>query len=94
LEAGLIGNRLCTQIANAQVPGLGRITASIGAASYPRQATDIDDLIGKADKALYCAKGAGRNQIWIFEEPGRPVPEFRVPQRILAAMNRSANDDA
>jgi diguanylate cyclase (GGDEF)-like protein len=94
LEAGLIGNRLCSQIANAQVPGLGRITASIGAASYPRQANDIDDLIGKADKALYCAKGAGRNQIWIFEEPGRPVPEFRVPQRLLAAKNRSANDEA
>lgn len=94
LEAGLIGNRLCSQIANAQVPGLGRITASIGAASYPRQAIDLDDLIGKADKALYCAKAAGRNQIWIFEEPGRPVPEFRVPQRLLAAKNRSANDDA
>lgn len=93
LEAGLIGNRLCSQIANAQVPGLGRITASIGAASYPRQAKDLDDLIGKADKALYCAKGAGRNQIWIFEEPGKPVPEFRVPQRLLAAKNRANEEE-
>jgi diguanylate cyclase (GGDEF)-like protein len=94
LEAALIGNRLCSQIANAQVPGLGKITASIGAASYPRQANDLDDLIGKADKALYYAKGAGRNQIWIYEEPGKPVPEFRVSKRLLAAKNHSGEENS
>ena len=85
LEAALIGDRLRAQIAQGLVPGLGKITASIGAASYPRQAKNADDLIEKADRALYFAKRSGRNQIWIYEEIGKPVPEFRVPQRLFAA---------
>jgi PleD family two-component response regulator len=30
---------------------------------------DVDQLIGKADKALYCAKNNGRNRIEIAQEP-------------------------
>jgi diguanylate cyclase (GGDEF)-like protein len=92
LEAALIGDRLCAQVSNTAVPGLGKVTVSIGAASYPRPAKDADELVGMADKALYCAKGAGRNQIWIYEEPGKPVPEFRVPQRLLALRQRTGED--
>lgn len=92
LEAALIGDRLCTQIANTSVPGLGKITVSVGAASYPRQANNLEELIANADEALYCAKNSGRNQIWIYEEPGKPVPEFRVRERLVAAKNRTSKD--
>jgi diguanylate cyclase (GGDEF)-like protein/PAS domain S-box-containing protein len=37
------------------------VTPSIGIAMYPQDATDIDDLLVKADMAMYQAKDQGRN---------------------------------
>ncbi|HEY9676605.1 MAG TPA: diguanylate cyclase [Drouetiella sp.] len=67
LEAALIADRLCSQIRNTPVPGLGKITASIGAASAPKHATEMGELIENADKALYVAKNSGRDQVRLFE---------------------------
>jgi diguanylate cyclase (GGDEF)-like protein len=38
------------------------VTASIGAACWPDDGTTVIDLMGAADRALYAAKSAGRNQ--------------------------------
>jgi diguanylate cyclase (GGDEF)-like protein len=42
------------------------ITASLGVALCPTHATDADALLRAADRALYQAKKAGRNQVRIF----------------------------
>jgi diguanylate cyclase (GGDEF)-like protein len=39
------------------------ITVSIGVASLPLDTQDEDELVQKADKAMYMAKGKGRNQV-------------------------------
>lgn len=39
------------------------ITASFGVATFGEQATSVDSLIAKADKALYAAKAQGRNRV-------------------------------
>jgi len=39
------------------------ITVSIGVASLPLDTKDEDELVQKADKAMYLAKGKGRNQV-------------------------------
>jgi len=67
LEAALIADRLCTRIRNSHVTGLGRVTASLGAASYPKQAITMEELVEKADRALYKSKNSGRDQANIFE---------------------------
>lgn len=67
LEAALIADRICTQIRNSHVPGLGRITASLGAATYPKQAMSAEELVEKADRALYKSKHSGRDQANIYE---------------------------
>ncbi len=43
-------------------PG-GRVTMSLGVATYPDHGTDVNSLIKYADDALYRAKENGRNQV-------------------------------
>lgn len=42
------------------------ITASVGLAMLPAHAADADDLVSKADQALYQAKRTGRDRVEIF----------------------------
>lgn len=42
------------------------VTPSIGIALYPRDATDIEDLLVKADMAMYQAKEQGRNSFTYY----------------------------
>ncbi len=51
-------------ISKIDVPLVDRaITASLGVATYPSDALDADTLVRMADRALYAAKGAGRNRV-------------------------------
>ena len=43
-----------------------KITVSVGLACYPEDAKSQEDLIGKADWALYRAKKLGKNKVSIF----------------------------
>lgn len=45
-----------------------RITISIGVASFPQDASNKEDLIAFADKALYVAKETGRNRVCMFSK--------------------------
>jgi diguanylate cyclase (GGDEF)-like protein len=42
---------------------LGRLTASIGIASYPEHGDHLDELLAAADRAMYAAKHGGRNRV-------------------------------
>lgn len=44
------------------------LTASLGCASYPNDASNFEDLFSKADKALYRGKTKGRNCYIIYVE--------------------------
>jgi diguanylate cyclase (GGDEF)-like protein/putative nucleotidyltransferase with HDIG domain len=57
-----------------------KITISIGVASADIQPKDLDELIMKADKALYQAKDQGRNRVACHSEDASLVPvETRTP---------------
>lgn len=45
------------------------ITVSIGVAVYPDSVKDINQLVEKADEALYEAKRTGRDRVVLFGEP-------------------------
>jgi diguanylate cyclase (GGDEF)-like protein len=42
-------------------------TLSAGVAVYPLHGTTSDEIIRKADQAMYAAKAAGRNQVFMAE---------------------------
>jgi diguanylate cyclase (GGDEF)-like protein len=52
----------------------GKITASMGIASFPDDGRTFETLISSADKALYRAKRTGRNRIWISGEKKEYTP--------------------
>ncbi|RMD99471.1 MAG: diguanylate cyclase [Calditrichaeota bacterium] len=49
--------------AHEQTQPMGRITVSMGVASFPQDASDFDNLVRTADRRLYLAKQRGRNQV-------------------------------
>jgi diguanylate cyclase (GGDEF)-like protein/PAS domain S-box-containing protein len=53
-----------------QLPGgHAEVSASMGITFYPRDASNIEDLLKKADKGMYSAKKQGRNQFAYFQSP-------------------------
>lgn len=65
-------NALCARIEALSDAHGFRITASMGVATAPPSTLGAAELIISADKALYAAKTAGRNQVAVTGEPARP----------------------
>jgi len=71
--AKIFGERLRANVEafpmpSAEVQPLGKMTVSLGAASFPLDAQFDNQLITFADQALYLAKSNGRNQLRLFAE--------------------------
>ncbi len=54
------------------------VSASIGVALYPQDATQLEDLFKHADQALYAAKNAGRNRYSFFTPALRDAAQTRL----------------
>ena len=71
-----VAEKLRETIAAVKIPDLpSGITASFGVASFPDDAGNREDLLRKADRALYVAKRSGRNRVQtVGEAESEPVP--------------------
>jgi diguanylate cyclase (GGDEF)-like protein len=70
--AAYVAEALRREIESLEVPIDGtimRVTASVGVASAAPEELDPNTLVGRADRALYAAKNAGRNTVRAAEQP-------------------------
>jgi diguanylate cyclase (GGDEF)-like protein len=63
LGAEKIRQSISALVMRHNTQAIGQITASFGVATFPEDAGDAESLIDAADKAMYHAKKAGRNQV-------------------------------
>ena len=61
--------------------GLPRLTASIGIAAYPEHASDLEQLLATADRAMYAAKQGGRDRIARASAPSDASTIVNLPRR-------------
>jgi diguanylate cyclase (GGDEF)-like protein len=54
---------------------LGRTTVSAGIAAYPEDGTSYDEILRKADQALYTAMRTGRNRLCLAGDPVAAGPD-------------------
>lgn len=70
-EGEFVAQRLCRSLEQSVVEaGHARIqfTASFGVASFSADDGDVDDVLERADRALYRAKETGRNRVCVASE--------------------------
>ncbi|MBM3148116.1 MAG: diguanylate cyclase [Actinobacteria bacterium] len=65
-DAVAAAERICERVRGVSVTtatGEARLTVSIGVAVYPTSAADMDDLVARADAAMYTAKRLGKDRV-------------------------------
>ncbi len=97
-EAQAITTRICEAVSQQPfaIGGGIQLTCSLGIASYPCHAPELNALINAADQAMYAAKRLGRNQsrsiddpavqIMLSEEPGEEDREETALRGFVSAL--------
>jgi diguanylate cyclase (GGDEF)-like protein/PAS domain S-box-containing protein len=68
-----------------------KVSASIGVALYPTQATSVDELLVRADVAMYRAKECGRGRTCVFS-PDEAWPHVLAERRVWEGLLHDAID--
>lgn len=71
LDAPLVAERIRSHVESARFltpQGDAGLTVSIGVSFYPQDAKDMDDLVARADAAMYTAKRLGKNRIQVASD--------------------------
>jgi diguanylate cyclase (GGDEF)-like protein len=78
-----VAEKMRRRVESARIPGGsrqpgGRLTVSIGVATTPTDASQLEPLIERADSALYRAKSMGKNRVEAYSEDRREFERFDV----------------
>jgi diguanylate cyclase (GGDEF)-like protein len=75
-EAGAIADRIRHRVSTTQFPHgksqpLGRVTISVGVATFSKHVDTAENIIAAADRALYQAKSLGKDRVEFYGDAGR-----------------------
>jgi diguanylate cyclase (GGDEF)-like protein len=76
--AHILSERLRKNLAEMKFEDFPPVTISLGIATFPQDGTDPEDLIRKADAAMYAAKRAGRDQVVKYTQNVKLPPDSRT----------------
>lgn len=80
-DTSRIGEKIITAANEAIVVSTEQpVGASVGIALYPEDDTDPDELLRKADNAMYAAKAAGKNRICLWSERVKTIEAAGQPK--------------
>ena len=85
IHAFVLAERIRIRIEEQELTANGtpyRVTISGGLASFPSNARNAQELLKKADSALYLAKGAGKNVISFYREEKRRYLRVKFNQPV------------
>jgi len=88
-EGFLLAERLRGQVEKAHLEGENptlreKLTISIGIAAYPINATSAEELVVRADEALYAAKVRGKNKSCLYDAASKGDLTRECPERRIA----------
>lgn len=83
-KAADIADRIRRTVEKEECSGV-KITISVGLSALEQQTHDFDDLVNKADNALYTAKNSGRNRVVVWEA------EQSIEQKSQVEIDQSAS---
>jgi diguanylate cyclase (GGDEF)-like protein len=94
----VLAERLCEAARETEIPlresaGTMSVTLSVGVATIPDSADDLESLVDSADRALLRAKKAGKNQIRTApakRRARRPGRNQFGPRRVAGGRGRAA----
>jgi diguanylate cyclase (GGDEF)-like protein len=94
VAAGQVGERArdavaCHAFTSGGPDGRGGLTISLGVATYPADASGAEELVRRADSAMYLAKASGKNRLQYF---GKSLRSFRRVDVALEGSFRAAPD--
>ena len=90
-QTASVAERLRQKI--AALKAVTEVTASMGVASYPDDASNATELLGAADQALYRSKEGGRNRVSTAEGPTEEaavVTELPIPTQTNRKLRKEA----
>lgn len=73
----MLAEKVRSAIAGARLP-VGQVTASLGVASFPEDGLDAEQLLRRADGALYLAKDRGRDRVELAVSRAKQDPLSRL----------------
>jgi len=82
-----VAERLRARVESLPIPTVGRVTASLGVATFPTHVQARDLLVTAADRALYRAKREGRNRVRTAED--EPMQEETLPAESAEEVSHS-----
>ena len=88
----LIGEKIRSSIEKLKVPGISHpITISLGISLYPNHGLHKEELIEKADQALYCAKETGKNKVSLWNS--RMTGTLNRADKLAGILTGNMNED-
>jgi len=84
-----LAQRLRKELAKVKLEDLPPVTISLGIATYPSDGTDLEDLIKKADAAMYEAKQQGRNKAVKFSSSIKLIRDDDAPANQTPSMTNA-----